>query len=66
MEQHSRWALCIVMGLVALAGLTVVQQSEETKGFATGLAMFVIALGFIFYSIRAALGGHGGHAGHRH
>jgi lipopolysaccharide export LptBFGC system permease protein LptF len=75
MEQQSRWALVIVMALVALAGLTVIQQSHETKGFVTGLSMFVIAIGFVFYSIKAALGeqsqsGHGhsshGHAGHGH
>ena len=46
--------------LRALAGLTVIQQSHETKGIFTGLSMFVIAIGFVFYSIRAALGGHQG------
>ena len=66
MEQQSRWTLIIVMALVALAGLTVVQQSDGTKGFVTGLAMFFIAVGFIFYSIKEALGNSGRHASHGH
>jgi uncharacterized lipoprotein YehR (DUF1307 family) len=59
MERQSRWTLVAVMALVAIVGLTVVQQSHETKGFVTGLSMFVIAVGFVFYSIKAALEGSG-------
>ena len=66
MEQQSRWVMVVVMALVALAGLTVIQQSHSTKGMVVGLSMFVIALGFVFYSIRAALGGPRGYSGSRH
>jgi hypothetical protein len=66
MEQQSRWTLVVVMGLVAIAGLTVMQQSHGTKGFVTGASMVVIAIGFVFYSIKAALANGDSHAGHDH
>ncbi len=72
MEQQSRWVLIAVMAIVAIGGLTVIQQSDDAKGWTTGIAMFVIAIGFIFYEINETMtaqsghGGHGGHASHRH
>ncbi|MSO71782.1 MAG: hypothetical protein EXQ88_07235 [Alphaproteobacteria bacterium] len=66
MEQRSRWILVGVMTLMVVAGLTVIQQSHEIKGYATGLSIAVIAIGFVFYSIYAALGGQDSHSGHNH
>ncbi len=69
MEQQSRWILIGVMAVVAIGGLTVIQQSDDVKGWTTGIAMFAIAIGVVFYSIKEAMaapGGHGGHASHRH
>lgn len=65
MAQQSHWVLVGVMTLVLVAGLTVVQQSHEVKGYATGLSMAVIAVGFVIYSIKSALGGDS-HSGHNH
>jgi hypothetical protein len=55
MENFSNWVLGFSSIVMGLAGLFVAARAGEGLGYYGGLAMFVFAIGFVFFLIRTSL-----------
>lgn len=55
MENFSNWILGFSSIVMGLGGLFVAARAGEGLGYYGGLAMFVFAIGFVFFLIRTSL-----------
>lgn len=55
MENFSNWILGFSAIVMGLGGLFVAARAAEGLGYYGGLAMFVFAVGFVFFLIRTSL-----------
>lgn len=55
MENFSNWILGFASIVMGLGGLFVAARAGEGLGYYGGLAMFVFAIGFVFFLIRTSL-----------
>ena len=54
MDHIGRWVINVIVGVIGLLGLFVASRATDNTFYAIGLIVFVIAVAFIFYSIRRA------------
>lgn len=55
MENFSNWVLGFSAAVMGLGGLFVAARASEGLGYYGGLAMFVFAVGFVFFLIRTTM-----------
>lgn len=55
MENFSNWVLGFSAAVMGLGGLFVAARAGEGLGYYGGLAMFVFAVGFVFFLIRTTM-----------
>ena len=54
MDHIGRWVANVIVGVIGLLGLYVASRATDNTFYAMGLIVFVLAVAFIFYSIRRA------------
>jgi hypothetical protein len=54
MDHIGRWVANVIVGVIGLLGLYVASRATDDTFYAMGLIVFVLAVAFIFYSIRRA------------
>jgi hypothetical protein len=54
MDHIGRWITNGIVGVIGILGLFVASRATDDIFYAMGLIVFVIAVAFIFYSIRRA------------
>jgi len=54
MDQIGKWITNGIVGVIGLLGLFVASRATDDTFYAVGLIVFVLAVAFIFYSIRRA------------
>ena len=54
MDQIGTWIANGIVGVIGLLGLYVASRATDDTFYAMGLIVFVLAVAFIFYSIRRA------------
>ncbi len=54
MDHIGRWVINVIVGVIGLLGLYVASRATDNTFYAMGLIVFVLAVAFIFYSIRRA------------
>jgi hypothetical protein len=54
MDHIGRWVANVIVGVIGLLGLFVASRATDNTFYAMGLIVFVLAVAFIFYSIRRA------------
>jgi hypothetical protein len=54
MDHIGRWVANSIVGVIGLLGLFVASRATDNTFYAMGLIVFVLAVAFIFYSIRRA------------
>jgi hypothetical protein len=54
MDHIGRWVTNGIVGVIGILGLFVASRATDDIFYAMGLIVFVIAVAFIFYSIRRA------------
>lgn len=55
MDNFSNWVLGFSAAVMGLGGLFVAARAGEGLGYYGGLAMFVFAIGFVFFLIRTTM-----------
>lgn len=55
MDNFSNWVLGFSAAVMGLGGLFVAARAGEGLGYFGGLAMFVFAVGFVFFLIRTSM-----------
>lgn len=55
MENFTNWVLGFASIVMGIGGLFVAARAGEGLGYYGGLAMFVFAVGFVFFLIRTSL-----------
>lgn len=55
MDNISNWVLGFSAAVMGLGGLFVAARAGEGLGYYGGLAMFVFAIGFVFFLIRTSM-----------
>ena len=54
MDHIGKWVINVIVGVIGLLGLYVASRATDNTFYAMGLIVFVLAVAFIFYSIRRA------------
>ena len=54
MDHIGKWITNGIVGVIGLLGLYVASRATDNTFYAMGLIVFVLAVAFIFYSIRRA------------